>query len=873
MTLAEYKKKRNFSETIEPEGKTKKSNEALRFVIQKHSASHLHYDFRLELDGVLKSWAVPKGPSLNPKIKRLAMMVEDHPLDYRTFEGIIPEGNYGAGEVIVWDEGTYQSNETDDIKESEKKLKAGLKRGDLKFILKGQKVKGEFALVKMKKEDNSWLLLKKKDDYASTKDITEENKSVISGKTIRDLKDGSKLNSESKLEEDRQIDLSDGKKKKIPNKIKPELATLTDEAFDDRDWIFEIKWDGYRTIAEVENSKIELYSRNLKSFNEKFRAIGEALSSIKKDVILDGEVVVVDKSGRSDFQLLQNYQRTGKGNIVYYVFDILYLDGYDLRDLPLKRRKEILKEFLPAVTRIKISEHIEENGVDFFNAAAEKNLEGIIAKNSMSPYRTGKRSKEWLKIKTSLRQEAVIGGFTEPKGSRKNFGALVLGVYEGNEFVYIGHTGGGFNEADLDEVYTKLKRIERKTSPFQETPKTNTPATWVTPKLVCEVNFSEWTEDGLMRHPVFVGLREDKYAKKVVKETGSGLNQKNMQKDNSKGKDSKRKDSNRKSTSAEKSAAKSKSSEKSSSSKKSGEKKKDRELVISRKKVKVTNWDKVYFPDNKITKGDVVEYYRSVADYILPYLKDRPESLNRHPNGIKAKGFYQKDVGDMPPKWIKTESVYSESNDKKINYLVINHEAALVYTANLGAIEINPWFSRVGKLDKPDYLVIDLDPEKIEFEKVVKTALTVKEVLDEAGVQSYCKTSGATGLHIYVPLNAKYDYDVAKNFAHLIAQMVNHRIPDFTSIERSPKKRQKKVYLDFLQNRTGQTLAAPYSLRPRPGAPVATPLEWDEVKPGLNPKDFNIKTIHERLKEIGDIFKPVLGKGANLEKAIKKLEG
>ena len=515
---------------------------------------------------------------------------------------------------------------------------------------------------------------------------------------------------------------------------------------------------------------------------------------------------------------------------------------------------------MPDIPKIRISEYIEKNGTDFFTAAAEKKLEGMIAKKSNSPYRAGKRSKEWLKVKTSYRQEAVIGGFTEPKGSRSNFGALILGVYENDELIYIGHTGGGFNEEDLKEVHSKLNRLERKTSPFKDEPKTNTPATWVTPKLVCEVNFSEWTDEGLMRHPIFIGLREDKEASEVVKESGNG-----QKKKQSIGVKTKKKTKTKKASG--KSSNKKKEEEKGRANKKS-----DRELVISRKKVKVTNWDKIYFPDKKISKGDVVEYYRSVADYMLPYLKDRPESLNRHPNGIKKKGFYQKDVGDMPPAWIKTESVYSESNDKNINYLVINHEAALVYVANLGAIEINPWFSRVGKLDRPDYLVIDLDPENIEFDKVIETALQVKEVLDKSGVKSYCKTSGATGLHIYVPLNAKYDYDVAKNFAHLIAQMVNQKIPEITSIERSPKKRQKKVYLDYLQNRTGQTLAAPYSLRPRPGAPVATPLEWDEVKPGLNPTDFNIETIHSRLEEKGDIFKPVLGKGADLEKAIKKLE-
>jgi bifunctional non-homologous end joining protein LigD len=477
--------------------------------------------------------------------------------------------------------------------------------------------------------------------------------------------------------------------------------------------------------------------------------------------------------------------------------------------------------------------------------AEEKNIEGILAKKTNSIYLTAKRSSEWLKIKTSRRQEAIIGGFTKPKGSRKNFGALVLGVYQGNDFIYIGHTGGGFTEKDLEEIQVLLDKLIIKKSPFKDPPKTNTPVTWVKPKLVCEVNFSEWTQEGLMRHPVFLGLREDKKPEEIIIEKPfiqtDADNPDEPYENQIPGERNEKKNI-------------------------------DKEVLIKGRKLKLTNLNKVFWPEEGYTKGDLIDYYRQVSKFILPYLIDRPESLNRHPNGIDKKNFFQKDMANLPPSWVKTRKIYSESNDKEINYLICNDEATLVYMANLGCIEINPWFSRIKSLDNPDYLVIDLDPVEISFDKVIETAQEVKKVLDFAGAPSYCKTSGATGLHIYVPLNAKYNYDIAKNFAELLCRMVNSRIPEITSVERNPAKRKKKVYLDFLQNRSGQTLAAPYSVRPYPEATVATPLKWEEVKTGLKPENFNIKNIFNRLKVKGDLFKGVLGKGINIEKCIKNLE-
>ena len=619
----------------------------------------------------------------------------------------------------------------------------------------------------------------------------------------------------------------------MPHKIKPMLAVPGSEVFDDGNWLFEIKWDGYRAIAEIDKGVVNLYSRNNISFNDKFKPIAESLSFMDYSAVFDGEIVSVDEKGVSKFQLLQNYQRTGKGNLIYYIFDVIYLNGHDLTSLPVVKRKEILRNILPDMPDLKYSDHIEKEGKLFYKIAEEKKLEGILAKNKNSKYHPNKRSNEWIKLKIRKQQEAIICGFTKPKGSRQNLGALILGAYEGNELVYIGHSGGGFTEKDLEFLIKVFKPVFRKSCPFREIPKTNTPATWMEPKLVCEISFSEWTEEGLMRHPVYLGLREDKKAQEVVKEI---------------------------------------SESRTSDFQPADKNSKDMEIVISNRKIKLTNINKIYWPEEGYSKGDLIDYYRKVADFILPYLADRPQSLNRHPNGISGKSFFQKDITQKPPDWVRTKKIYSDSNDKEINFLICNDEATLVYMANLGCIEINPWFSKITNIDNPDYLVIDLDPEDISFEKVIEAALSVKGVLDELEIESFCKTSGATGLHIYVPLGAKYEYNVAKDFAFLIAKIANNRIPEFTSLERSPSKRKKKVYLDYLQNRSGQTLAAPYSVRPRPGATVATPLHWKEVKPGLSPQNFTILNIHDRLKETGDIFKGVLGKGIDVQKSLKKLE-
>jgi len=526
MGLKVYISKRQFEKTPEPKPVVREEGGRLTFVIHKHAARALHYDLRLALDGALKSWAVPKGPSLDPSLKRLAVQVEDHPLDYKDFEGVIPEGNYGAGSVIIWDKGFYHHPSTKDENESGKLLLNGFRKGDMKFVLEGEKLHGEFALVKTGKDGKSWLLLKKKDRNAAKGDILKENRSVVSHKTLEELLETGtaksfrqkKLNQIRLHEAMESEDLKDAPIKPMPKSVQPMLATPVKEPFDHPDWIFEVKWDGYRAIAEIRDGAVSLYSRNLISFDKKFFPIAEALRKFGFDAVLDGEIVVVDDQGRSDFQMLQHYQDAGRGHLLYYVFDLLYFQGHDLTSLPLQRRKELLKKVLPSVPKIRFSDHVRNEGVLFYDVSREKGLEGIIAKHAQSAYEAGKRSRQWLKVKTRLTQDAVIAGFTEPGGGRENFGALVLGIFEGDRLVYIGHVGGGFAAKDLKDIREKLEPLIQEECPFPVQPETNARVTWVNPELACEVSLSGWTEDAVMRQPVFLRLREDKAAREAVRE-------------------------------------------------------------------------------------------------------------------------------------------------------------------------------------------------------------------------------------------------------------------------------------------------------------------------------------------------------------------
>jgi DNA ligase D-like protein (predicted ligase)/DNA ligase D-like protein (predicted 3'-phosphoesterase) len=528
MGLREYAAKRKFEQTPEPEPGLRQERRRLVFVVHKHAARALHYDLRLELEGVLKSWAVPKGPTLDPSVKRLAVMVEDHPFAYRDFEGVIPAGNYGAGSVIIWDRGLYRHPSAIDENESEQLLLDGLRKGDLKFVLEGEKLQGEFALVKTGKDGKSWLLLKKRDRHATREDVLQNNRSVLSGRTLEEVfaagpgePSGQKKLEQIRLRETLESEeLKDAPVQPMPHGIKPMLATPAGEPFDHPDWLFEMKWDGYRAVAEIRDGNVSLYSRNLLPLDRKFSPIVDALRKFRFEAVLDGEIVVVDERGHPDFQMLQNYQKSRSGHLLYYVFDLLYFQGHDLTNVPLLRRKELLKKILPSLPKIRFSDHVWAEGVLFFKVVKEKGLEGIIAKHAHSAYQTGKRSRQWLKVKTRRTQEGIIAGFTQPRKGRRYFGALVLGVLEGDELVYIGHSGGGFGAEDLGKIYERLQPLIQEECPFKAEPETNTPATWVKPELVCEIALSGWTEDGIVRHPVFLRLREDKGAGEVVRDRG-----------------------------------------------------------------------------------------------------------------------------------------------------------------------------------------------------------------------------------------------------------------------------------------------------------------------------------------------------------------
>ncbi|KQS26795.1 DNA ligase D [Dyadobacter sp. Leaf189] len=903
MSLSKYNEKRKFDETPEPKGGKAKSDELI-FVIQKHDASRLHYDFRLEMDGVLKSWAVPKGPSTDPSVKRLAMMVEDHPYDYKDFEGIIPEGNYGAGTVMVWDFGTYEPLEkAESKKDMEKMLLKELNSGSLKIRLKGKKLNGEFALVKTHMEENSWLLIKHRDKFASEEDITKKDRSVISRKTLKGIEENPDHAVYGEPEEDKKKksakpakstaganealeEQADGPSKTVakkkttdilkkapkapfPETLIPMLATLVDEPFDDPGWEYEVKWDGYRAVAYLNKGEVEIKSRNKKSFNEKFYPVYDALKSWKLNAVLDGEIVVIKENGQSDFNALQNWRSEADGQLVYYVFDILWLDGKDLTGLPLSDRKAILQNIIDDDSPAKLGYSIAAEGAAFFEAAKGMGLEGIIAKRSDSTYIPGVRTKDWLKIKINKRQEVIVAGYTQNVGTSKPFSSLLLGAYENGVLQYVGKVGTGFKDKQQREMLALFKPLIIKESPFEQTPDYNKPsrfrpnppkadATWLKPELVCEVSFAEITSDGVFRHPSFEGMREDKAAKDVVREVQQPTEAIVAEKEKPEQKEP---------DAPEVIKAPAKAGRKSLLNPK------DETQVrkVNGQEIKFSNLGKVFWPEEKFTKRDLINYYYQIAPFIIPYLENRPLSLNRFPNGINGKSFYQKDVTGKVPDWIETFPYESEGEKK--NFMLCNNEAALLYTVNLGCIDVNPWNSTTAAPDNPDWCLLDLDPDTTNtFEQVILTAQTIKQFLDSIQVESYCKTSGSTGLHIYIPLAAKYNYDQCQMFAQWVASQVQQELPKFTSIERMTKNRKGKLYIDYLQNRPKATLAAPYSVRPKPGATVSMPLHWDVVKEGLQLRDFTIKNAVERARSEGDLFKPVLGKGIDLEAVISKIE-
>ncbi len=846
MGLDEYKRKRKFNETPEPAGEVKKKR-GNSFVIQKHHATRLHYDFRLEMEGVLRSWAIPKGPSLNPAEKRLAMLTEDHPIDYGDFEGVIPKGNYGAGKVIIWDNGTYDMVDPPTPEE-------GWKKGKFHFVLHGKKLKGEWVLVRGSRDPRQWIFFKIRDDYAAADiDIAEERpESVISGKLVDEI--GEKTPSkqwvtpiERELE---QYGMKKPGRAPIPNLSQPMLATLAEKPFDNKDWLFELKLDGMRAIVVKNGSELDMWTRNARSLTGRFPTLAAAFSELPADTaVLDGEIVALDEKGHSHFNLIQPRIHLSRAReiaradqqipVYFYAFDLLYLNGYNLMKFPLIERKAVLRKLISNNSGwIRFADHVEATGIPFYKAVEKHGLEGIVAKLKKSEYQQA-RSRYWLKIKTQHTDHFVVGGFTPPEGSRKHFGALLLGLYKNGDLIYVGRAGSGFDDQALAEAERELKPLVAEKCPFKEVPAEVRTSTWVQPQLVSKVKFGEWTSDQKLRAPIFQGFVDDMDPKQCrLEESMSNASPtREMPEDTSR--------NSRQSPAPTAPAA----------------------------RIEFTNLDKIFWPEDGYTKGDLIEYYDNISSYLIPHLLDRPLVFERFPNGIHGQSFYQKDAPDYTPPWIRTEEIWSEDVKRSIRYFIGADREQLLYIANTGNIQQNPWMSRVQHLEYPDYLVFDLDPVEAPYSSVQKVAVVVKEVLDELGLRGYPKTSGATGIHVHLPvLENTFTYGDVRLFAEAVARIVVQRIPELATVERVVRRRKPhEVYVDYLQNIKGKTVASVYSPRPRPGAPVSTPLRWEEFKRPIDPNAYTITTIFKRLAKFGDLFEKALSDRQDISAFLENL--
>jgi bifunctional non-homologous end joining protein LigD len=912
MSINEYNAKRNFKNTPEPSGVASDTAQRgrkgiLRFVIQKHDASRLHYDFRLETrDGVLLSWAVPKGPSLDPRQKRLAVETEDHPLDYIDFEGVIPEGNYGAGTVIVWDTGTYTT---------ERDIRQQFHDGKISFTLNGTKIKGLFALIRIRQRHKQWLLIKSDDDdddYSSAKsepDLTVTSpESVLTGRTNDQLaknRAGQKRSGKKEGQRllllllDNNINLK--KNSQFPQSVKPMLAGHTDTPFDNKDWVFEVKWDGVRAILLHNKAKeaiTEIQSRNGKNITHRYPEITKAIGTVVKSnesIVLDGEIVVLNKEGIPDFQMHQKRMNVESQRDIellsneipatYFVFDILYIDGRNVEELHLSDRRKILNSVIAEGSkRIRISEYIEEKGKALFKSVIERHLEGIVAKDKHSKYHQGLRSSAWLKIKGILTQDCVVVGYTQGEGNRQDyFGSLILAAYDDRgKLRFIGHSGSGFGFDQLKETLTVMQRLttDNNFCPVDSVPYTNSKPTWLRPELVAEVKFSGWTQDLIMRAPIFLRFRYDKqptecFIEQVQQEIdcdiiGNGV------------------------------------------TKKEEEEEEEEEYSLPPSEQNFSNLDKIYWSSTgrlkkELTKRDLVEYYDKVSKYILPHLQNRPLSLKRYPDGIRGKSFYHKNWIQEKPDFVKTIRVFSESKNDIINYLICNNKETLLWLANLGCIETHSWYSRVHDfnacnstancsdpapldeqkcgLDTPDFIVFDLDPyiysgkekegEEPEynvkgFKATVDVALDLKDLLGEFHIDSYVKTSGKTGLHVFIPVAPIYGYNQTRTFAEIIGKMLSRRNPGKITMEWNSSNRKGKVFFDYNQNAKGKTLASIFSVRPTISASVSMPVEWKELS-DIQPADFTLVNVPEILSaKRGNAWSNIYQKKQDLLKMIQQ---
>lgn len=843
MSLKEYEQKREFTKTPEPKPALGDKHPGSGFFcVQRHDATRLHYDFRLEIEGVLKSWAVPKGPSLEPLAKHLAMHVEDHPVAYGTFEGNIPKGEYGGGSVMLWDQGTF------DLLGDAPALDQ-IKRGDLKFRLHGEKLKGEFALVLMRGRGkvNEWLIIKKKDEEAKPGwDIENLAFSVKTGRTQQEIADDlppkKTVKAKRAVRARKRIWPQGALDAEMPDAIEPMSAEIAASP-PTGDWWFEVKWDGVRAICFIRDQKAQMFSRRGNRCDQQYPELAVLPNFVNASTaILDGEIAIPDEKGRPTFSLIQPRIMNSDPNTIahlarktpatLFLFDLLYLDGHDLRGVALSERKRLLAEVVKPSDRIKISNHFPGAGLEMLEAARQNGLEGVMAKRADSKYE-GRRSNCWLKIKVVTQQEFVVCGYTH--GERSYFSSLVLGLYEDGKLVHVGQVGTGFNDKSLPEIFKKLEPLVIDKSPLSAKPKKPLrEITWVKPELVCEVKFLEFTPDGILRAPVYLGLRTDKDPKECVREVAA------EEHDDSDG---------------EPPAVPA------------------RMLPPPPTEQKFNNLTKVFFPKDGVTKGDVIHYYDQVSNLILPHLKDRPLSLKRYPNGIHADYFFQKNVADSHfPDWVRTEPIGSESQEHIINYVICNDNPTLLYLANLGCIDHNPWMSRVGSLENPDFMLIDLDPYECSYDLIVEAALITRKALESIGLEGYPKTTGGDGMHIYVPVATAYSYDQIRSFAEILWHFVVGRKPELFTTPRAVAKRKKgRVYFDYLQIGKSKTIAGPYVLRAHDGAPVATPLAWKEVKKGLTPGQFNIRNAMARFDKLGDLFAGVLTNPQRIEKPLELL--
>jgi bifunctional non-homologous end joining protein LigD len=797
------------------------------FCVQKHAARRLHYDFRLELGGVLRSWAVPMGPSLDPADKRLAVEVEDHPVEYADFEGIIPEGNYGAGEVIVWDRGLWVPLE--DPEES-------LARGKLSFELRGYKLRGAWHLfrTKGKGRDTSkeWMLVKKTDAWASSERALPQE-SIYSGLTLEELKTGSARAAEVREELER---LGAPRRVVRAGSLRLMLAETREEPFSDPAWIFELKYDGFRVVAGREGSVPRLVYRRGADATALYPEVARALAALPLgDLVLDGEVVCLDERGRPSFQRLQRralLQRTTDIRRAalelpgtYFAFDLLAFEGHDLRGLPLVERKRLLQPLLPRAGPIRYLDHVEAEGEAFYAEVSRMGLEGVMAKRRDAPYKGG-RFADWLKIRVDRTGDFVVVGFTLPSGSRAGFGALHLGAYGGDELVYAGRAGSGFSDAQLAETRSRLEAMRRDGPPCGGPVPAGGENVWVEPRLVVEVRYKEWTAERLLRQPVFLRFRDDKPLEECRLE-----------------------EMEEPPPPPEPPAPE-----------------------PNERKVPFTNLGKVFWPEEGYTKGDLIEYYRAVSPWLLNYLRDRPLVLTRYPDGIAGKSFFQKDAPGFAPGWIRLERVWSEDGQREIDYFIADEVDSLLYIINLGTIPLHVWASRSTDLPHPDWCILDLDPKQAPFAHVVRVAREVRALAEEMELPTFVKTTGSTGLHVLVPLAGMLTFEQTKTLGELLARVTADRLPEIATTVRLPRDRGGRVYVDYLQNGHGKLLVSPFSVRPVPGARVSAPLLWDEVDDTLDIARFTMRTVPERMERLGsDPLAAVLRERPDLESALARL--